>query len=103
MLRSTGSGLHCSALLSRSPAPDLQLQKRHDKMVAALLHRQLRVPPWARQGGLWARVCVPCHQREALLAVLFPVARNKEEPLVLENRGLARQTDSSIPLLADRL
>lgn len=36
-------------------------KRRHDKMVAALLHRELRVPPWARQRGLLAfgrvRVC----------------------------------------------
>lgn len=48
--------LFCSALLCSAAAlpPGLQLQKRHDKMVAALLHRVLRVLPWARQRGLRA-------------------------------------------------
>lgn len=45
----TGAALLCSA--AALPLV-LQLQKRHDKMVAALLQRALRVPPWPRQRGL---------------------------------------------------
>lgn len=33
-------------------------KRRHDKMVAALLHRELRVPPWATQRGLLGVGCV---------------------------------------------
>lgn len=60
--------LRCSVLLCSAAAlpPALQVQKRHDKMVAALLHRALRVPPWARQSGLWAFGCVPRRQRASL-------------------------------------
>lgn len=47
------SALQCSAQPQPCP-PGLQLQKRHDKMVAALLHRVLRVLPWPRQRGLRA-------------------------------------------------
>jgi hypothetical protein len=73
------------ALLSRSPAPGLQLQKWHDKMVAALLHRELRVPPWARQRGLWARVCVPLQSAKKVVGCPVPsgVEQGRED-LVLK-------------------
>lgn len=89
--RSTGAGLVWSALLCSAAAlpPGLQLQRRHDKMVAALLHRELRVSPWARQRGLLAFgcACVPRSQHGALaVCAVVPSGAEQGRRVPLESK-----------------
>lgn len=73
-------------LLSRSPALDLQ-QSVIDKMVAALLHRELRVPPWPRHAGCWA--CgVPRSVRIVYCLSCSPLCRFGTRKVLLERCAL---------------